>query len=236
MVYLVTGSAVSLATLGFLSNIFILLLSPFAGVASDRFGARRVLMFAAIVQAAGAIVLSVTAFAGQATLPVLYAVAVTFGVGQALNQPTRNILVFDAVGRDLLRNGLALNALTGNTMRIVGPTIGGVIVAAWGAGPAFATQGILLVVSVVLVGLLRVESTGHRSGQSMWRDLRAGMRHAAENAPVRLNIFVAGVTAAFVYPYIGFMPVFVTQNLHGGAREQGLILSAAGVGSMVGLW
>ena len=52
VVYLVTGSAVSLATLGFLSNIFILLLSPFAGVASDRFGARRVLMFAAIVQAA----------------------------------------------------------------------------------------------------------------------------------------------------------------------------------------
>ena len=42
----------------------------------------------------------------------------------------------------------------------------------------------------------------------------------------------AGVTAAFVYPYIGFMPVFVTQNLHGGAREQGLILSAAGVGSI----
>lgn len=236
VVYEITGSAVSLATLGFLSNIFTLLLSPFAGVVADRLGARRVLMFAALVQAGGAGVLAASEFADHATLAVLYAVAITFGVGQALNQPTRNILVYDAVGRDLLRNALALNAFTGNAMRIVGPTIGGLIVAAGGGGPAFAVQAALLGISVVLVWLLPIESRAAASGRSIWRDIDDGFRHVAGNPPVRLAIGVTGLTAALVYPYMGFLPIFVTRNLGGGAWEQGLILSAAGVGSLVGLW
>ena len=56
--------------------------------------------------------------------PLLYAVAATFGIGQALNQPTRNLLVYHTVGRSLLHNGIALNSLTGNAMRVIGPTVG----------------------------------------------------------------------------------------------------------------
>lgn len=236
VVFEITGSAVSLGGLGFLSSISVILLSPFVGIVADRFGARRVLMVAAVGQAAAASVLAGGVFTDHASLGLLYAVAATFGIGQALNQPTRNLLVYDSVGRDLLRNGLALNALTGNTMRIVGPTIGGVIVAFAGAAPAFALQAILLVAAVVLVWRLPIETARnvHRGG--VWSELSGGIRHVRQNPLVRRSMFISALTSGFVYPYLAFIPIFVTQNLHGGASEQGILFSAGGIGSMVGLW
>ena len=236
VVYEITGSAVSLGALAFLSNIFVILLSPFVGVVSDRLGARRVLMIAAVGQAVAASALAGGIFTGHASLTLLYGTAVTFGIGQALNGPTRNLLVYDAVGRDLLRNGLALNAITGNTMRVIGPTIGGLIVGIWGGGPAFALQAVLLVGAVGLVWALKVESRRTAARGGVWSELTGGVRHVAGNPMVRTSIIIAGLTAAFVYPYVSFMPVFVDRNLHGGATEQGILLSAVGVGSLIGLW
>lgn len=237
IVFELTGSAVHLATLGFLSNIFVLILSPFVGPLSDAFGPRRVLMAAAIGQAAGATVLAVAVFLDIASLPVLYAVSIGFGVGQSLNGPTRNLLVYETVGRDLLRNGLALNGLTGNTMRVIGPSVGGLIVGLRGADLAFGVQAVLLVVAVGLVAGLRVEGrrVSARHG-GVWREMRSGVAHLRENSLVRTNVFMAFLAATFVYPYVQFMPVFVKENMHAGATAQGVLFSAVGMGSLVGLW
>ena len=237
VVYEITDSAVSLAILAFLSNIFVLVLSPFVGIVIDRLGARRVLMIAAIGQAAGALVLALGIFSGQASLALLYATGITFGIGQTLNQPARNLLVYDAVGRDLLRNGLALNALTGNSMRVIGPTAGGIIVAAGGGGFAFALQAILLVSAVGLVWRLNVETTKRAQDTGgVWSELGAGFAYARGNPMVLTSILVGLLTSTFVYPYNSFMPVFVKDNMGGGAQEQGILLSAVGIGSLVGLW
>ena len=236
VVYEITGSAVALGALGFLTSIFVIVLSPVAGIVADRFGARRVLMFAAVGQASAASVLALAEFSDHASMPLLYAVGATFGIGQALNQPTRNLLVYDSVGRDRLRNGLALNAMTGGTMRIIGPTIGGLVIAVAGAGAAFGLQAFLLIAAVLLVYVLPVESRRVTGGPGAWSALVGGARHLRGNASVRQNVLVAGLTSALVYPYLHFIPVFAAENLGGGASAQGILLSAGGIGSMVGLW
>jgi MFS family permease len=236
VVYEITGSAVALGALGFLTSIFVIVLSPIAGVVADRFGARRVLLFAAVGQAVAAALLAVGVFTDHAGMPLLYAVGATFGIGQALNQPTRNLLVYDSVGRDRLRNGLALNAMTGGTMRIIGPTVGGLVIAAAGAGAAFALQAVLLVASVVFVWLLPVESRRTGVGAGVLTELIGGARHLGANPALRRSVLVAAITSALVYPYLNFIPVFASENLDGGASAQGILLSAGGVGSMVGLW
>ncbi|MQA00157.1 MAG: MFS transporter [Dehalococcoidia bacterium] len=236
VVFEITGSAVQLAGLGFASSIFVLVISPFSGPLADSFGARRVLMGASLFQAVAAIIVAVAVFTGHASLPLLYAVGIAHGIGQALNQPMRNLLVYDAVGRDKLRNGLALNALTGNLMRVVGPSLGGVMVAARGADLAFAAQAVLLIGSVVLVGRLHVDVRRSAMRLGGWRELGGGLAHLRENQAVRVNICMALLVSALVYPYMQFMPVFVTENLGGDELELGIMQSAVGVGSLIGLW
>lgn len=236
-VYELTGSAVQLAGLGFLSNIFVLVLSPFVGPLSDRYGARPVLLGAALGQAVGAIVLSVAVFGGFASIPLLYVIGMGFGIGQSLNGPTRNLLVYDTVGRDLLRNGIALNSLTGSTMRVIGPSFGGLILGLRGADLAFGIQAVLLIVALWLVFMLKVDSRRISASEgSMWRSLAGGVAHLKENAPVRVNVLTAFVASTFVYPYVQFMPLFVAENMQGSEAELGLLFSGVGIGSLVGLW
>ena len=121
-------------------------------------------------------------------------------------------------------------------MRIIGPTVGGLLIAAAGVGTAFALQAVLLAVSVVLVWLLPVESRRTRAGGGVLSELIGGARHLGANAALRDSVMVAAITSALVYPYLNFIPVFASENLDGGASAQGILLSAGGIGSMVGLW
>ncbi|MDA0364970.1 MAG: MFS transporter [Chloroflexi bacterium] len=236
VVFQITGSAVQLAGLGFVSGIFVLLISPFAGPLADSVGARRVLMGAAVGQAIAAAIVAATVLAGIESVPLLYFLATAQGVGNSLSQPMRNLLVYDAVGRDLLRNGLALNSITGNMMRVIGPSIGGAIVATRGADLAFAVQAVLLIAAVGLVAGLRVESTRSLVRAGVWSELRSGFAYVRGHRTVRVNIVMAVISSALVYPYMQFLPVVVVEQVGGAARELGFLQSAAGVGSLIGLW
>ena len=236
VVYDITGSALALASVNFLADIFVLVISPFVGPIADRVGARRLLMASALSQAAVAVVIASAVFTEHSSLTLLYVVSAGFGIGQAINNTVRNVLVYDTVGRDLLRNGLALNGLTGNTMRVIGPSAGGIIVGLRGADLAFAVQAVLLVTAVFLVAALRSQHTPVARRSSVLVELAEGFRHVKENPALRISFVITILTGALVYPYIGFMPVFVRENMGGTAIEQGWLFSGVGIGSLVGLW
>ncbi len=236
-VYELTGSAVQLAGIGFLANIFVLVLSPVVGPLADRYGAKQVLLAAALGQAVGAAILAVAVFGGFVSIPMLYAVGMTFGIGQALTQPTRNLLVYDTVGRDLLRNGVALYSFSNSSMRVIGPSLGGVMLGLRGADLAFGVQAVLLALALWLVFRLQVDGRRVSATEgSMWRSMLEGIEHLRENVPVRVNVTAALVASTLVYTYMQFLPVFVARNMQGGEAQLGLLLSGVGIGSLVGLW
>ena len=233
LVYDLTGSAAQLGGVAFVQTIFVLVIAPLTGPLADQIGARRSLMAATTLQATGAVVLVAAVLVDRANLPLLYLISVTYGVGQSVNQPMRNLLVYDAVGRSLLQPALALNSLTGNLMRVVGPSIGGVLVGYLGAEFAFMTQAVLLGASVVLVRALRIDVTRAGARASLLNEIGSGIRHVAGNVPIRTSMAMAFLTSTLVYPYMQFMAVFADQ-LGRGATGYGLISSAIGVGSLVG--
>ena len=89
LVYELTGSAAQLGGVAFVQTIFVLVIAPLTGPLADRIGARRSLMSATMLQAIGAVVLVTAVLADQASLPLLYVVSVTYGIGQSINQPMR---------------------------------------------------------------------------------------------------------------------------------------------------
>lgn len=236
VVYDITGSALALAGVNFVADIFVLILSPFVGPLADRLGARRLLMTSVSGQAITAVGIAAAVFTGHHSLTLLYAVSAGFGIGQAVNNTVRNVLVYDTVGRGLLKNGLALNGLTGNTMRVIGPSVGGVIVGLRGADLAFAVQAVLLVSAVFLVAGLKSQHNVTTTRGGVLTELAEGFRHVQQNSALRISFIITILTSALVYPYIGFMPVFVRENMGGTAIEQGWLFSGVGIGSLVGLW
>ena len=233
LVYELTGSAAQLGGVAFVQTIFVLVIAPLTGPLADQIGARRALMSATTLQATGAVVLVIAVTGGWASLPLLYVVSVTYGVGQSINQPMRNLLVYDAVGRELLKPALALNALTGNLMRVVGPSIGGILVGFFGSEFAFMTQAVLLGASMGVVWMLRIDVTRAGERTSLIAEICSGISHVFQNRPVRTSILISLVTFTLVYPYIQFMAVFADE-LGGGAAGYGLLSSAIGVGSLIG--
>ena len=123
-----------------------LLGSPLAGVIADRFDRRKVMMIDHLVLMLIAVVFAGVILADQLEEWHLYAFAFVGGIGWAMNNPVRQVLVGNSVPREELTNAIALNSMGFNTMRMVGPLVGGQLIWLFGPGVNFLIQAILYVV------------------------------------------------------------------------------------------
>ena len=135
-----TGSAVAVGALALVQTLPITVLALVGGAVADRVDLRRMVVSCETVLAAQAAVLCVLALSGSIQVWQLYVLGFVQGVALALDMPARHTLVFSIVGRDDLTNAVALTSSLGTTARIVGPAVGGVVVATAGAGVAFAAE------------------------------------------------------------------------------------------------
>ena len=129
------------------------LLGLFAGVVTDRLDNRQVVIVTQSVQMFFSAVLAAITLLGQVQLWEVYAIAALTGTALVFDAPSRQNLTFQMVGRDELPNAIALNSSLFNTARIFGPALAGIVIAAWGAGWAFAINTVSFV--AVLAGPAR---------------------------------------------------------------------------------
>ena len=131
-----TGSPAALGIVTALQFLPIMLLSLVAGVIVDRFPKRQMvwaIQFIATLQAA---VLAFLTLSGRIQLWQIYVLAVVLGIVSAFDMPSRQAFVGEMVGRDDLQSAISLNSSLFNGARIIGPGIGGVIIALWGVAGA----------------------------------------------------------------------------------------------------
>ena len=135
------GGAFELGLLGFISGISQLVISPIAGVLADRLDRRRLAAITQIVPAVDMLLVAVLITTDQIELWQLYPIVAIGGVANAINYPTRQILVYDVVGGENITNAIALNAVTSNISRIIAPSVGGIIVGTIGIGRVLLRAG-----------------------------------------------------------------------------------------------
>ncbi|MGE5608871.1 MAG: MFS transporter, partial [Bacillota bacterium] len=132
-------------------------------------------------------------------------------------------------------NAIALNSSMVNSARLLGPSIGGVLIASIGEGYCFLIDGISYIAVVIALLLMHVEPrpmNGPRA--SHLRELREGIGYAFGFAPIRTVLILTSMISIMGMSYTVLMPVFATQVLHGGSQTQGFLMAASGIGALIG--
>src|SRR6478735_7088837 len=213
----------------------IMLISMPAGAIADMHDRRIVAMVALSISLTGATALTVLAWLGLITPNILLAFCFVVGTGMALMGPAWQSSVSEQVPSDALPAAVALNGISFNIARSVGPAIGGIIVATSGAVAAFAVNMIMyLPLLVVLFLWNRVSEPSRLPRERLTRAMVSGVRYITNSPSIRIVLTRTLVTGLIGGSVSALMPLIVRDLLHGGAQMYGIMLGAFGMGAVVG--
>ncbi|RIK48897.1 MAG: MFS transporter [Chloroflexi bacterium] len=235
LVYQISGSEIALGVVGFASAIPALIISPWAGVVADRVPKRSLLVATQTSAMILALVLAGLTFAGVVQVWHVVVLAACLGAVNAFDGPTRQAFVVEMVGREHLSNAIALNSMTFNSGRIIGPALGGLVLAAVGAAWCFLLNGLTFV--AVIAGLLAMRLPPHvksSDSHSPWKQLISGLRYVRNSPDLAALLLLALVFSMFGTSYSTVLPAFVDKVLHQGPGAFGAINAATGVGAVTG--
>jgi len=239
LVYRLTGSAALLGIFGFASQVPMLFLSSLGGYLGDHYNRHRGVMATQTVSMVLAFALATLTLTGriQGWRGAWVVVAIAFMVGtvNAFDVPIRQAFLVQMVGKEDLPNAIALNSSIFNGARVVGPAIAGFTVAWVGEGWCFFLNGVSFVAVIVALLMMRIPKTEIKpSDESPLNSLVQGFRFAMSDLPIRSTLLLLSVLSLFGLQYSVFMPIYAQDILKGNARTLGLLMSAAGVGAVLG--
>lgn len=234
LLYRLTASPFLLGLINFSSQVPSLFLSPFAGVAADRWNRHRALLVTqglAMVQAC--LLLAVTHAGGQIVWPLI-GLGFFLGLVNAFDMPLRQSFLVEMVpNREHLGNAIALNSSIVNGARLVGPALAGLIISAWGESACFLLNAISYV--AVLLALLAMRDLPVRAAPPqghVLEHLKEGFVYAFGFVPLRTLLLMLAVVSLMSMATGVLMPVFAKDVLQGDAGTQGFLMGAMGAGAL----
>jgi len=230
-----TNSPFRLGLIGALQFGPILLFSFLSGAISDRVRKRRLLVGTQAALGCQALGLGALVASGHVEYWHVAVLAFCSGLANVLDQPARQSLVAEMVGRADVASAVALNSASFNAARIVGPGLGGLLIARFGVAPAFIMNGLGFAVAVImLLGLRTQGAPRERSGGGVLDDVRAGLRYAFRTPEIRLTLGLLFIVSICVFNFTVYVPLVVRTVLHLGAEGFGLLMACLGVGAVAG--
>ncbi|HEY0527523.1 MAG TPA: MFS transporter [Gemmatimonadaceae bacterium] len=236
LVYRLTHSVFLLGIVGFFGQIPTLILAPFSGVLVDRWDKRRILVVTQVLSMLQSAALAALTFAGIITVVDILVLQVVQGIINAFDTPARQAFVVEMVeDRADLPNAIALNSSMVNASRIIGPSAGGVIIAAVGEAWCFSIDAISYIAVIASLLLMRVAHRERRAANTRMREeLRTGFDYVSRFAPARDSLILLALVATMGMPYTVLMPAIAANVLHGGPHTLGYLMTASGTGALAG--
>jgi MFS family permease len=236
LVYSMTHSSLLLGVTSFCSLVPGFFLSPIAGTLSDRVDRRKVLIATRLVAMLQATLLAALTLTGLIQVWHIIGLALMLGLVNGFDVPTRQAFVVDMVGRDDLRHAISLNSVMFNLARIVGPTIGGLLVAATGEGICFALNAVAA--GAVLSSYFRMDiaPAAKRQREHPFDELKEGFRYAWRVRQIRVALLLVAASSMFGAAYLTLMPAIARSVLHEGPHGLGFLMASVGVGALIGAY
>ncbi|HEX4381605.1 MAG TPA: MFS transporter [Myxococcales bacterium] len=236
LVYRLTGSAAALGLIGFCGLIPTFVLSPLAGVFVDRHDRHRVIVITQVLSMLQSFVLAALALTHTITVVEVAALQLFQGVVNAFDTPARQSFVVEMIeDRKDLPNAIALNSSMFNGARLLGPSIGGVLIALVGEGGCFLLDGVSYLAVIASLLAMTVKRLPHEPRTTRPLDeLREGLRYVTGSPTIRSLLLLLGVVSLVGMPYTVLMPIIASETLHGGPHTLGFLMAATGLGALAG--
>lgn len=237
VVYEVTRSPTLLGAVLGVRAIPMLLLAPVSGVVADRYDRRKGLAAAQALMVVICLALAALLALGRVEVWHLFAFSVISGVSAVFDRTLRSTLVFGSVPRADAVSAVALNSIAFSVTRAIGPGIAGYLIASVGAAWNFTIQAALYL-GVILAALSVSASAAiapAKTAASPWQDMKEGLRFAFTDPVARVMVMMGIVPPLLLIPSFGaLMPIFAADVFESGPEGLGLLLSAVGVGGILG--
>ena len=236
LVYHITNSAFMLGVVGFTSQIPNLLLTPFGGVFADRFPRRRILVTTQILSMVQSLALAALALSNTIEIWHIIGLSLFQGTISAVDAPARQVFVTELVDRKQdLPNAIAINSTMFNGARLIGPAIGGLLIARVGEGYCFLIDGLsyIAVIIALLAMRLKPKSIPVADGNPLQK-IKEGFTYAFGCPPIRAILLLSCLVSLMGMQYTVLVPVVANTILKGDAQTLGFLLAASGVGAVAG--
>ena len=229
--YRVTGSAFMLGLIAFSGQIPNLVLAPVGGLLADRLDRRKLLVASQVVAMAVAAWLGYVSYTGSFSAWVLVIASLMLGVSSAVEMPTRQAFILQTIhDRRHATNAIALNSLTFNGTRVVGPAVAGAVLALIGETACFAVNAVSYIAALYTLLVMRPRALEeHRQRGS----LREEIQYVQHFQPARWLLIVVAAASFCVAPMMTFMPVYAKDIFHGGPDTLGMLMGASGLGAVL---
>jgi MFS family permease len=210
-------------------------LGPFAGVLADRMPRVRVMSAVQVLNIAAALVLALLFGAGLAGFGALVAIQAILGVAWVLDFPSRRTVLFVVAGRDRLTAAVSLETMSMQAAKMVGPLLGGLLLARAGPAACYVAFAALSAGAFVATRRLgrRISLPGSPGAEPVLESLQDGLREARRHPAVLGVLVVTVLMNTLVFPYQQMLPVFARDVLRVGPVPLGLLVAAQGLGALV---
>ena len=236
MVYHMTGSTLLLGVVSFAGQIPTFLLSPVAGVLTDRWNRYRVLVVTQIISMIQAAILAFLSLSETIKIWEIVVLSVALGCVNAFDVPSRQSLVIDLVEKkEDLGNGIALNSMMFNGARIIGPSLAGIMLVSTSEGFCFLLNAVSYIFVIISLLMMRIKlKEGRKKDFRIFKELKEGFNYTFGFSPIKHLIILLGISSLTGMSYPVLMPVFAKEILNGGSHTYGFLMGAAGFGALMG--
>jgi MFS family permease len=237
LVLQLTNSSFSLGLVTALQSLPITFLALFGGVLADRFPKRPVLIITQSIMAVDSLIIAVLITTHQIQIWHLYILASLLGLATAFDNPTRQAFVSEMVGPENLPNAIALNSSLFNAARIVGPAVGGALIAAFTIDIPFYIDAVSFL--AVIAGLILMRPAEFHDVPAPVRGpvltrMREGIEFAIQTPAVLLPLLMLAFIGTFGYNFTVILPLIAKYVLGIGALGFGGLTTSIGIGALIG--
>jgi MFS family permease len=224
---------------GFMGQIPMLFVAPFAGVLGDRLNRRHMLFMVQMALIAQSVTLATLTALHMITVPLLVTLVLVIGLLNAVETPTRQSFFVQLIDdREDLPNAIALNSVLMNSTRLIGPAMGGLLIASTGEAACYAVNAVLTVAVLVSLFLVKMPAQDKKQTKtglgSFMAELKEGWHYSFGSPVIRMLLAVIAIVSFTISPYVTLMPAVVVVTFNGGSELLGYFIGAVGLGAFAG--
>ncbi|MFA9446118.1 MFS transporter [Egicoccus sp. AB-alg6-2] len=230
-----TGSGTLLGITAALQHLPVLLLGAYGGLLADRVDKRRLLLLTQSLGASLALALAVLTATGAIRVGMVFVLAGAMGAVHAIDRPTRQAIIMEMVGPDLISNAVTLNNITWNAAQAIGPALAGAVIATHGLAMSFFLNAASYFAVVLVLMMLRTHDLvpSERVPRSRGQ-LREGLNYVRRTPELVAPMIVLVIVGMFAFEWAVTLPLLAEEAFGGDAQTFGWMFSSMGSGAVIG--